>query len=87
MAPQRKAQDKRPADEQAPRPPYYIADQALNIEHVRAFNVGDMVPAEHVEKFGWADLVHAPESATERDQQTTEPAAESQATTERKGDA
>lgn len=45
-------------------PPYYIADQALFIDYARAFNPGDQVPVEHVEKYDWHDVVHAPETPT-----------------------
>lgn len=82
----RRTPDVKPAAEQ---PPYYIADQALDIDYVRAFNPGDQVPVGHIDKYGWADMVHAPESpAVERNQQTTEPeTASGQASTEGKGDA
>lgn len=84
MATQRK-QDQQP---QAETPPaYYIADQALFIDFVRAFNPGDQVPVGHIEKYGWADLVHAPESAAKQDKQTEPETAEGQATTHKEGDA
>lgn len=35
----------------------YIANEALFIGIHRAFNAGDEVPEEHVEKYGWADKV------------------------------
>lgn len=41
-------------------PPYYIADEALFIDFARAFNPGDRVPVEHVDRYGWHDVVHAP---------------------------
>jgi hypothetical protein len=74
-----------------PHPPYYVADQALFIEHVRAFNAGDRVPVEHVERYGWADKVHHPDGPQ---QLTPEPPPEpeqktnaGQATTKKEGDA
>lgn len=86
MATQRK-QDQKPTAETPPA--YYIADQALFIDYVRAFNPGDQVPVGHIEKYGWADLVHAPGSVT-ADEQDTKPApetAEGQASTQKEGDA
>jgi hypothetical protein len=75
MATQRKA-------DQAP-PPYYIADEPLFIEHVRAHNPGDQVPVDHVERYGWADLVHAPDDDKPK---KTEPETDGgQATTRKEG--
>jgi len=44
-------------------PPYYIATAPLFIgdQFGRAFNAGDRVPAEHVDRYGWAHLVHRPD--------------------------
>jgi hypothetical protein len=47
---------------------WYIADRPLPVGlemggetmPPRAFNAGDKVPAEHVEKFGWQQYVHHP---------------------------
>lgn len=33
----------------------YVAAQAIDIGNVRSFNVGDPVPIEHVERFGWLE--------------------------------
>jgi len=49
---------------------WYIADRALPVGlemggetmPPRAFNAGDRVPAEHVEKFDWYEYVHAPDA-------------------------
>ncbi|WP_031165952.1 hypothetical protein [Streptosporangium roseum] len=43
-------------------PPYYIALQPLFLgdQFSRAHNVGDHVPADHVEAYGWADKVRHP---------------------------
>jgi hypothetical protein len=65
---------------------WYVADRTLPVSTemgaeafpVRAFNAGDRVPVEHVEKFGWHDYVHPwPEQAaddTEGDSAPAEPA-------------
>ncbi|MET8866535.1 hypothetical protein ABZW11_26655 [Nonomuraea sp. NPDC004580] len=47
----------------APAPPYYIATRPLHIggQFGRAHNVGDRVPAEHVELYGWHDGVRLPD--------------------------
>jgi hypothetical protein len=56
--PRREAQKK-----QAPPPPepvehgVYVAKEALYVGGARAFAPGDIVPSEHVNKFGWQDLV------------------------------
>jgi hypothetical protein len=56
--PQRQAPKK-----QAPPPPepvelgVYVAKEALYVDGARAFAAGDIVPAEHVNKFGWQALV------------------------------
>jgi hypothetical protein len=45
--------------------PYYIATAPLFIggdQFSRAHNVGDQVPAEHVEQYGWADKVRRPDT-------------------------
>jgi hypothetical protein len=56
-----------PAPEPAP-PPFWVADRPLPVADemggetvpARAFNPGDRVPHEHVERYGWADYVHDP---------------------------
>lgn len=75
-------------------PPYYIATAPLYIgesQFARAHNLGDRVPVEHVERYGWADLVRSPDGYTSPsvpDQPHSEPATSTgQATTEGKGDA
>ncbi|MEU8040868.1 hypothetical protein [Streptosporangium sp. NPDC049078] len=67
-----------------PGPPYYIAAAPLFIDDQfsRAFNVGDRVPAEHVEKYGWADKVRPP-AAPQIEPET----APGQATSSKEGDA
>jgi len=35
----------------------YVAKEALYVGGARAFAPGDIVPSEHVNKFGWQDLV------------------------------
>jgi len=54
-----------------PAPPaFWIADRPLPVAgemgaeamHARAFNEGDRVPHEHVERYGWQDHVHAPDA-------------------------
>lgn len=35
----------------------YVAKEALYVDGARAFASGDIVPAEHVNRFGWQDLV------------------------------
>jgi|GEM_PF-3630517 len=64
-------------------PPYYIATRPLFIDDQfsRAFNVGDRVPAEHVDKYGWADKVRPPAPQIEPE---TPPG---QATSSKEGDA
>jgi hypothetical protein len=70
------------APAEQPAPAYYIADEPLFIGIARAHNPGDLVPADHVERYGWRDKVHPPESPT------TEPVtASGQAPTEGEGDA
>ncbi|MGP3914302.1 hypothetical protein [Nonomuraea sp. 10N515B] len=44
-------------------PPYYIATQSLYIGAARAHAIGDRVPPEHVERFGWAHKVRRPDEA------------------------
>jgi hypothetical protein len=46
------------------REPLYISNPEAAAAPVRAFNPGDRVPAELVEKFGWGDLTDLPEWAT-----------------------
>ncbi|MGV9779852.1 hypothetical protein, partial [Streptosporangium sp. NPDC003464] len=48
-------------DDDVPAPPYYIADAPLFIDFARAFNPGDRVPVEYVDRYGWRDQVHAPQ--------------------------
>lgn len=38
-------------------PETFIATEALFIGRSRAHNAGDAVPADNVEKYGWADKV------------------------------
>jgi len=45
---------------QPPTVPYYVADEPLYIDGVRAHSPGDRVPLGHVERYGWAGKVHAP---------------------------
>jgi hypothetical protein len=35
----------------------FVAKAALYVDGARAFAPGDIVPAEHVERFAWRDLV------------------------------
>jgi hypothetical protein len=49
-------------------PPFWIADVPLPVSTemgngaiVRAFNPGDLVPVDHVERYGWQQYVHAPD--------------------------
>lgn len=44
--------------------PLYIANPEAAAAPVRAFNPGDRVPAELIERFGWHELVTVPEWAT-----------------------
>ncbi|MER7500442.1 hypothetical protein AB0L05_27670 [Nonomuraea pusilla] len=71
-----------------PAPPYYIATAPLFIgdQFSRAFNPGDRVPVEHVDRFGWHDKVRAPEGYAAPTSKTTEPETpdSGQATTEGK---
>jgi hypothetical protein len=46
------------------REPLYVVNPEAAAAPVRAFNPGDRVPAELVEKFGWHDLTDIPEWAT-----------------------
>lgn len=70
-------------------PPYYVAEQPLFIgdQFSRAFNPGDQVPVDHVEKYGWHDKVRVPEGyAAPTANSTDEPESpdSGQATTEGK---
>lgn len=82
--------DAKPSPATAPAaPPYYIAEQPLFIgKFGRAHNVGDLVPPEHVERYGWADRVRLPDgyTAPAPDQSTSTPESpdSGQATTEGK---
>ena len=60
---------------QAPAaPPYYIATAPLFIgKFGRAHNVGDLVPVEHVEAYGWADKVRLPDGYTTPEPPPSEP--------------
>ncbi|MFI7468135.1 hypothetical protein [Nonomuraea sp. NPDC049646] len=99
------APNRRPAAEQqaaqkptAP-PPYYIAVEPLFIDgnqFARAHNPGDMVPADHVDRFGWHANVRPPDGYETADQPAdgkdagnpSEPETpEGQATTTGKGEA
>ncbi|NUW45543.1 hypothetical protein [Nonomuraea rhodomycinica] len=83
--------DKSPTPAPAPAaPPYYIAERPLYIggQFGRAFNPGDQVPVEHVEKYGWQTKVRLPDGYAAPDQPQSEPETENgQATTTGKGDA
>lgn len=83
------AQQSKPARRAAP--PYYIAVEPLYLDgnqFARAHNVGDRVPADHVEEYGWADKVRHPDEPAATDQPHNEPeTAIGQATTDGKGDA
>ncbi|MEV4179942.1 hypothetical protein AB0J28_00665 [Streptosporangium canum] len=70
-------------------PPYYIATAPLRIGTARAHNVGDRVPVEHVEKYGWANHVRHPKTGEPfaPAPQTPPETNEGQASTEGKGDA
>lgn len=35
----------------------YVAKEALYVDGARAFAPGDIVPSEHINRFGWQDLV------------------------------
>jgi hypothetical protein len=77
--------------EQGATPPYYIATEPLFVgdQFTRAFNPGDRVPPDHVDRYGWADKVRRPDEphprpGTPADQPET---TEDQATIEEKGDA
>jgi len=58
-----------------PPPPFWIASRPLPVAdemgleamHARAFNEGDRVPHEHVERFGWQDYVHHPDAGARQD--------------------
>ena len=80
------------AAEQAP-PPYYIAVEPLFIDgnqFNRAHNVGDRVPADHVETYGWADKVRHPDDTPKQPPAAARNEPETptgQAANEEKGDA
>lgn len=67
-------------------PPYYVADQTLFIDNVRAFNVGDHVPPGHVDTYSWHDRVHPPQPPEPPSMNEPE-TPHGQATPEREGDA
>jgi len=54
----------------SPAPQFYVAETDLFVTGegfpARAFNAGDRVPAEHVERFGWHGQVSAPSSPNGR---------------------
>ncbi|GAA3172457.1 hypothetical protein GCM10010486_44840 [Nonomuraea roseoviolacea subsp. carminata] len=90
MAARRDDKSPTPAPASAPAaPPYYIAAAPLFIgKFGRAHNVGDLVPVEHVEQYGWRDKVRLPDGYEAADQTQSEPETENgQATTTGKGDA
>ncbi|MET8334361.1 hypothetical protein [Streptosporangium canum] len=64
------AEDRKPTaeDRTSKVPPYYIATQPLFLgdQFSRAHNVGDHVPAAHVEAYGWADKVRRPDDTPEQ---------------------
>lgn len=74
-------------------PPYFIAAEPLFIDgnqFNRAHNPGDRVPADHVEKYGWADKVRHPNDAPQQSPAVAhnEPESEpGQAASSKKGDA
>jgi hypothetical protein len=84
------ARPSRPAarDTEQP-PPYYIATRPLFLgdQFTRAFNPGDQVPVEHVETYGWHDLVRRPDQPAPEQPQSEPETTTGQATTEGKGDA
>ncbi|MEV0584107.1 hypothetical protein [Nonomuraea sp. NPDC050310] len=65
-----------PKREQQSPPAYYVATEPLFIggQFGRAFNVGDRVPVEHVDRYGWADKVRrSDEAPSEQDQPPAAP--------------
>jgi hypothetical protein len=78
----RSAGDKTPGPRS--RPPYYIAVQPLFIDgsqFARAHNPGDRVPADHVDAYGWADLVRPPDGYDAAERPADEPPSEPETTT------
>lgn len=75
------ARPSKPAE--PPTPPYYIALVPLFIDDQfsRAFNSGDQVPSDHVDRFGWADKVRPPDDPQKEPETTT-----GQAATSKEGD-
>lgn len=63
MAGQSESAPRRGAARQQTPPPepvdngVYVAKEALYVGGARAFAPGDIVPSDHVNKFGWQDLV------------------------------
>lgn len=61
MAGQSENAPHREAKKQAPPEPVehgvYVAKEALYVGGARAFAPGDIVPSEHINRFGWQDLV------------------------------
>lgn len=51
-----KKQEKAPEPDPVPEG-VYVAKEALYVGAARAFAAGDLVPTEHINKFGWQDLV------------------------------
>ncbi|MFI6793680.1 hypothetical protein ACIBG4_40750 [Nonomuraea sp. NPDC050383] len=81
---------KSPTTDPAPAaPPYYIAIAPLFIggQFGRAFNLGDQVPPEHVERYGWQAKVRLPDGYEAADQPPSEPETETGQATSKEGEA
>lgn len=78
----------KPATPETP-PAYYIATAPLFIDDQfsRAHNVGDPVPAEHVERYGWHDKVRRPDADTPETPNSEPARTRGQATSDKEGDA
>lgn len=70
-------------------PSYYIATAPLFIDDQfsRAHNVGDSVPAEHVDRYGWHDKVRRPGDDTPETPNSEPARTRGQATSDKEGDA
>lgn len=81
MARQTSRAQQAPEPEPVVAPPFWVADRPLPVGTemgdaalpARAFNPGDRVPVEHVDRYGWREYVHAPDG----DWPPPEPAPES----------
>jgi hypothetical protein len=71
--------------ETPPRPPYYIATEPLFLDNQfsRAHNPGDMVPADHVEQYGWAGKVRPPDGYATAEEPADQPRKDEPDTAER----